>query len=314
VVTKVRLTSFVLIALILGGLGWQGTFAQSEQGEYFEATGHYVAGEFLDFYHSVPNPQELYGNPITEVFIDATSGRPIQYFEKARFELYSDTPAGRRVQLSPLGEYLYESGLSLNFEENACRVFPRGYRVCYDFLTFYDKNGGEAQFGLPLSNAEIQGGRIVQYFDNARFEFQAGATSGRRIKLGNLGSQYFNLLEAPSRRDPVTNGNIVDGIIDLKARAFPATAITKLKSKQTIYIIVKDQRRFPIADAIVTMVVRMPSGKESSYIVPVPTSAQGVTQHTFNFESGEVGTAVIRVTATYKNLKTQTITSFRIWW
>ena len=314
-VKKVRLTSFVLIALIVGCLGWQGTFAQSEQGEYFEATGHYVAGEFLHFYHSVPNPQELYGNPITEVYIDATTGHSIQYFEKARFELYPDAPAGQRVRLSPLGEYLYEeTGLSLKFPDNACRILPRGYRVCYDFLTFFDKNGGVAQFGLPLSNAEIQGGLIVQYFDNARFEYQTGAPPGSKIKLGKLGSQYFNLHEVPSRRDPRANGNIVDGILNLKARAFPATAVTKLKGKQTVYIIVKDQRRFPIADAIVTLVVRMPSGKESSYIVPVPTNAQGVTQHTFNFESGEVGTAVIRVTATYQNLKTQTITSFRIWW
>jgi hypothetical protein len=154
----------------------------------------------------------------------------------------------------------------------------------------------------------------VQYFERARFEFQPGALPGKKIKLGNLGSHYFNLHEDPSRRDPITNGNIVDGILNLKARAFPAAAVTKLEGKQTIYIIVKDQRRFPIANAIVTLVVRMPSGKEISYIVPVPTNAQGVTQYSFNFESSEVGTAVIRVTATYMNLKTQTITSFRVWW
>jgi len=308
--------SMILIVAIASGLGWQESLAQTVGGEYFEATGHYVAGEFLAFYHRVPNPLELYGNPITEAFPDTTTGKPIQYFEKARFELHPEAPSDQRVQLSPLGEYLYVAGQSLPFPDNACRaVPPGGFQICYDFLTFFDKNGGEAQFGPPISNAEIQNRVIVQYFQRASFEFHPDLPPGRRIVLADLGLQYFTVRgEDPSLRDPVADGGIVNGIVSLKARAFLSKAVTSMEGKQTVYVIVKDQRRMPVADAIVTLAVRMPSGEESSYIVPVPTNAQGVTQYTFSFSSSQVGVAEVRVTATYENLKTQTITSFRIWW
>jgi hypothetical protein len=50
-------------------LSWQRSSAQIGGEEYFEETGHLVLGEFLTKFHSVPNPLQLYGYPITEAYL-----------------------------------------------------------------------------------------------------------------------------------------------------------------------------------------------------------------------------------------------------
>ena len=125
-----RLTSLVLIVLFMGGLGWHRSFAQSDEVEYFEATGHFVTGEFLAYYHSVPNPLELYGNPITEAFVDPTTGKRIQYFEKARFELNPNVSSDQRVQLSDLGRFLYVPGPPILPQNNWLSYWPNIRVAC----------------------------------------------------------------------------------------------------------------------------------------------------------------------------------------
>ena len=108
------------------GMAGRHVFAQfQEKKEYFPETGHWVTGEFLIKYHSIPNPEEIYGNPITEAFQEK-DWLTIQYFEKTRFELYPQDFSDLRVRLSPLGSVIYHKGQTLPgtlFNPSACRLY-----------------------------------------------------------------------------------------------------------------------------------------------------------------------------------------------
>jgi hypothetical protein len=309
------LLAAVVAAAALGG--GRGTRAQTNS-EYFPEFGHFVMGEFYNFYRSTENPVELYGYPITEAFQNA-NGLTVQYFEKARFELHPAEPPTRRVKLSPLGEYLYEAGQpQVLFPNTApCRPFePDGRLVCYDFLEFYEANDGAARFGPPISNVEMLKDTRVQYFQNVRLEWRPGINGKTWIKVSDLGRQYFyHIGEDPRRLNPVERGeNRIEDILRLKARAFPLHSVTARKGSQTVYVLVHDQRSTPIEAVDVAVLVRWPSGAESRFIAAAPTNAQGIAQVTFPVSSNEIGLATIEIQGSYNRIPIRTVTSFRIWW
>jgi hypothetical protein len=318
---KARLASIVIILFLLSGLGLYGVFAQLQDEKYFEETGHSVSGEFYRHYFSVTNYIELYGYPITEVFTDSTTGNPIQYFQKARFELNPEAPFGQRIRRTPLGEYLYEAGQPFPIPENypGCRTIPQsGYQVCYVFRDFFEANGEQEQFGLPISNIELlDDGRRVQYFQQARMEWLPGSDSEQRVVLTDLGYQYFHMSgEDPGKLVPVPGGSINDGVMELQVRAYPIQAVTTANGAQTVHVIVQDQRLLPVGGAEVVLNVHMPSGEMLTYPVDSPTNAQGVTNISIPVIAQSVGIVEIEALASHKEYKldARTVTSFRIWW
>lgn len=307
----------ITLALVVS-LGRQTVYAQTGGQVYFPQTGHYVKNEFLDAYRRVANPQLVYGYPITEAFQDQMTGRVIQYFQRARFELHTEAPQELRVQLSPLGQYLYKPGAELPTPTNfpACRAFPEtGFQVCYAFLDFFNTNGGVAQFGYPISNFEYHDDRIVQYFQRSRLEWHPELSSGQRVTLTDLGTEYFTEHgENPIRLAPFIDNPIPQSILNLRVQAFVKNAVTGSDGTQTVYVIVRDQNLQPVAGAQASLVVQMPSGAEKRYIIQPQTDKLGTTQYAFPFSDNEHGLAKIWVTANFEDLKQQTVTSFRIWW
>jgi hypothetical protein len=315
VTTKARLAIFVIILCLVITLVWSPSEAQTRVQRYFPETGHTVKGEFLNAYERVTNPLLLYGFPITESFDDPFYGT-LQYFQKARFEYHPELPVGQQVQVSPLGEYLYQPGPSLpsGDDPNRCRRFPNGFQVCLAFLDFYDENGGEAVFGWPLSNFENYNGRISQYFQKARFEWHPEFPSGQRVVLGDLGSEYFyTIKENPRFLEPLKGSNIPSVVLNLRSRAFVQRPVTHLNDDQTIYVIVRDQNKSPIQGAVVFVTVRIPSGDVGRYILPA-TDSHGITSISFHFDSKAAGQAQVSVAVSYQNLSQETTTSFQVWW
>jgi len=315
---KVRVASLLIILALITGLSWQVTRAQLS-GQYFSETGHWVSGEFLSAYYRVPDPERVYGNPITRQFQDSSTGLWVQYFEKTRFELHPEAPRDQRVQLAPIGQILYETGQgALLIEESGdCKVFPEtGYRVCHAFLDFYQVYGGSNQFGLPISDFELLNNRIVQYFEKARLEWRPELPRGERVVVGNLGLELFFLLKVEAGNMAPEQGDIIDGAKRLKVRAYPHNAVTGPVAEQTVYIIVQDQRLFPVEKATVSLTVQYPSGKEVN-LVAGSTDEYGITQVSFKVKPNSTGMTVIKVKVTYKNpdeyLEGKTVTSFRIW-
>lgn len=64
-----------------------------------------------------------------------------------------------------------------------------GQSVQAGFLEFFDRHGGVARFGYPLTGEFQENGFTVQYFQNARFEWHPTNPAPFRVQLGLLGEQ-----------------------------------------------------------------------------------------------------------------------------
>lgn len=284
---------------------------------YFPETGHSVRDDFLVAYESAVDPVKIYGYPITEAYENPTTGRLVQYFQRAHFELHPESAPELRVNRTLLGEILYKPGqeLSITPDFPACRYFPEtDHQVCYAFLDFFNNSGGIAQFGYPISEIEIQNDRMVQYFQRARFEWHPELQSGQRVTLTDLGRLYFDARkENPVYLQPVQDSLAPQLILDLQARSFLSQAVTGQQGEQTIYVIVQDQNFVPVPRAQVVFIVRYPSGGESRYIMAL-TNEFGITSLSFPINEQDYGIAEVDVSVTYDKLQQQTRSSFRIWY
>jgi hypothetical protein len=75
-------------------------------GRYFGAPGHTLAGKFLDYWTD-NGGLNIFGYPISEV-IDQ-NGTKVQYFERARFELREGDDGETTVELTPLGQQIWNT-------------------------------------------------------------------------------------------------------------------------------------------------------------------------------------------------------------
>lgn len=301
-----------IAAVCLLFTSWGSVQAQTPDSEHFAQTGHSVRGDFLRFYRSVPNPTLVFGYPLTEQFT-SKDGKTVQYFQRARFEL---DPL-QNVKLTPLGREMYTPDRQLVINNPlACRTFAEtGYSVCFAFLEFFEENGGAAQFGYPISPFEFRNNQIVQYFENARFEWRPGSAEGQRIGLTDLGRIYFDQIGEdkaflPPLEQGVAGPNVV---LELQVRAFPHKAVATPNDQQTIYVVVQDQNLQTVAGARGIATIRLPSGAPLQ--LPFETNTRGVGTLTFAFANQSSGQLVyVDINVSYNDLVGKTTTSFRIWY
>ncbi len=159
-------------------------------GRYFAATGYNVMTEFLEFYDKY-HGERLLGNPISEEFV--LDGIRQQYFENGRLEWHPEDPTGATVKPGPVGREVY-GGIDLPQKDwttpwNVNQVYfeETGHVVSNAFLEFYDAYGGPFIFGPPISEAQTEGGRIVQYFRNFKMEWYPEKPEAYRVQLAPLG-------------------------------------------------------------------------------------------------------------------------------
>jgi peptidoglycan/xylan/chitin deacetylase (PgdA/CDA1 family) len=99
------------------------------------------------------------------------------------------------------------------------RYFPEtGHWLSHGFLAYWERYGGLAIFGYPLTEEFQQDGVTVQYFERARFEWHPGAWPERMdVLLGRLGVELTadRVNEMPFR--PVVAAN------DANCSFYPAT-------------------------------------------------------------------------------------------
>jgi hypothetical protein len=303
---------FLFLAILL--MEWGPASAQSATIQYFPETGHHVRGDFLRFYKSVSDPLLVFGYPITEQ-ITSRDGKIVQYFQRARFELRDQLPESQRVQLTPVGRVLYQSGDQLRLSNTSgCELFPTGYPVCLAFLDFYKANGAAAQFGHPISPFEFHENLIVQYFERARFEWRADRPEGQRVVLSDLGRIYFDQLgEDHALLKPISPLDAtINPILSIKLQAFVATSLTRPSGQQTVFVIVQSQTLQPISNASGKATVRWPDGQAEDYFFTTNRAGLGIVS--FNFADQKQGELVkIDIAVVYQGLGSRTRTSFRIW-
>ncbi|MDD2694907.1 MAG: hypothetical protein PHD58_03175 [Anaerolineales bacterium] len=285
----------------------------------YAKTGHWVAGEFRKIFLSVPDPELIYGCPISRPFLRQNSGRVFQYFLNSRFEFIPTNSAGQRVLITPIGHYLYQPGDLVPIPDGfpPCRTFPQtGFEVCYDFLDYYLQHGGEPVFGYPISNMESYQGRFVQWFQYARLEWHPEFSTGPKITLTDLGLRYFNFLdEDHSHLLPETGNNRPQTILWLEVDVFTAQAVMHKQGTQELDVIVRDQNNIPVTNAAAVLIVRLPSGQVEEIKSTTLSNHLGVIHFTFPVASDQTGQAVIDVlVAHFTGLEAHAQTSFRIWY
>jgi len=168
---------------------------------YFPQTGHVVCGPFLALWDRYG--LDVFGYPITEAI--AYDGVVIQYFQRARMELYRGEHWPR---LGNLGREWLGRQPQQPYTPPSCpytppstvrsRHFPEtGYTVIGGFLDFWEKRGGLNIFGYPISNEFWEGNYTVQYFQRARFEWHPENPPNYRVQLGLLGQQVYGRIAPP---------------------------------------------------------------------------------------------------------------------
>lgn len=201
-----RLVTLLLISLLVGSI-IPPVSAQSNV-VYFPETGHYVGGQFLNFWNA-NGGMPIFGYPITPEYVAYSTGLITQYFERARFELLDLGGGQTTVQLGLLA-----------VELTAGRTFPKvppiqntadrryipetQHIIQYGFKEIWERHGAERIFGFPISEEieeVLQNGEwhTVQYFERSRFEYWPEFPPGERVLISHLG----RMLVPPEMTAPV---------------------------------------------------------------------------------------------------------------
>ena len=273
----------------------------------------------------MPNALQIYGFPITEDFPEGDYR--VQYFQRSRLEFHPNNPPDFRIVITDLGSemLMLEKDKFVELPQPpinspVCQVtLGSQYLICEAFREFFNANGGLDQFGKPISNVGKIGDLLVQYFEHARFEWHPGLKSGQRVVLSMIGQVYFDLHEdrrlmTPPMFNPDGSfGSAVASIPmnELRLNAFPQHASLEPTGKQKIFIIVQDQLYRPVANAIVEISVKLPSGKV--FPATLNTSPRGIAMMEIEFTDEVRGVAEVTVIASVPNIPAKTSSSaFRI--
>lgn len=311
-----------ILLLLLFSIAAEPVNAQGDGRRFFPETGHWVVGDFLEYYERLPNPEYIYGYPITDEVVDQITGLTVQYFQRARFEYHPEYPPGQQVLITPLGQKLLRVGVPLDtgVENPACRTVPDNpygpHYVCYSFLDFYLENGGLQQFGYPISGLELHGERVMQYFEFARIEWHPERRTGSRITLSNLGEVYYREYGLKNSLPTTLENNLPEQpvVLNLRAYAFSKHAVLATGDSQTVFVTVYDQNLIPVPQAQVNIIVKYPSGESEPYLVGT-TDQSGLVTYTFTVKNaGKLGVVELVVVVNYGPLSKTTRTSFRTWW
>ncbi|HYP39603.1 MAG TPA: DUF5107 domain-containing protein [Chloroflexia bacterium] len=189
-----------LAALLLGMVSTtpslQGVHAQAN-GRYYPETGKTLALEFLSFYDA-NGGLPVFGYPLTDPEVEG--GFKVQYLERARIEYHPEhrgTPY--EVQLGLLGTLLAAGRLFPPAPQERAATTPSNlyfpetnHTLAGAFLTYWQRNGGLALFGYPISEPFEEGGVLAQYFQRNRFELHPEfAGTQYEVQLGLLGRELL---------------------------------------------------------------------------------------------------------------------------
>ena len=178
----------------------------AERGRAFSETGQSVRDPFLGYWER-NGGLGIFGLPLSaERGEPGADGREyrVQWFERNRFELHPENPPGTQVLLGRLGvEALARRGIDWQSLPKAsgsaagCRFFAEtSHTLCPPFRAYWERNGGLAVFGYPISQPfeqALEGGQqlTVQYFERNRFEDHPAQPAQFRVQLGRLGAELM---------------------------------------------------------------------------------------------------------------------------
>ena len=295
--------------------------ASSDGGRYFPETGHSLDPVFEPFFDG-HGAVTILGHPITESYVDPYSGFLLQYFENARLEVGPDTQGELGVRLTELGVLLGGWDLPLEVERfpignnPGCRYYAEsGHQVCHAFLDYYESHGGQAVFGLPITELRFENGRMVQYYQDFRLDWYPEAQDGERIRVASLGADHFDLMGYPlSLLEPIVPGDLEDyPVLDIRLSSSVLKPLIGTDETQQVYLVVSDQNRQPVAGAAALLTITTPDGIQFR-MMPI-TDGSGVTQIDIPLQGSLPGSRIaLEYTVVFEDLSALTRDSFYIWY
>lgn len=229
-------TIVVLVALLVTLVPAESVQAQNRI--CFNEVPDCIEGRFAEYWQQ-NGGLPVFGFPITPAFEQEVEGkvRPVQIFERNRFELHTENARPYDVLLGRLGDDLLQRrGTPWQNEPKApttqqagCRYFAQTqHLVCDAFLRYWQSHGldfdgrrgfSEAEslalFGLPLTEARVETNSsgdtvLTQWFERARLELHTNLGPDV-VLLGLLGREGFGSQPPPQPQptprpaDPCSN-------------------------------------------------------------------------------------------------------------
>ncbi len=175
------LVAVLVVALTLGGMALPavaGTITPSRY--YAEETGHSLGEPFLSYWIRHDGLNQL-GLPVSEPVTFAN--RQAQFFERGYLIAKSTESSSVRIVRGPAGKELLAmrhdpdrlvSGRRVG-SDRAAAVFAQpspgdAFAAGDAFASFLKRNGGDRQFGEPLSPVYISGGFRIQWYEFGRLQ------------------------------------------------------------------------------------------------------------------------------------------------
>ena len=163
----------------------------------FAETGYCVAGAILAYWER-HGGLPVFGYPITPLRMEQLEGQalPVQWFERDRLEDHGalGVMAGRLGAESLVAQGTpWETLSPAVVTPPGCRYFAQTrHTLCEPFLSYWNRNGGLARFGYPLSEPQLESvgnwEGTVQYFERRRMEHHTElAGTPYEVLLGLLG-------------------------------------------------------------------------------------------------------------------------------
>src|SRR4051794_34966002 len=192
----------------------------------FAETGKTVRGAFLDYWNAHGDLAQQ-GFPISEEMQEKsdTDGKvyTVQYFERAVFESHPENAAPNDVLLSLLGTFNYKQKYPKGAPNHTpitgmgSQLFKEtNHRVGGRFLEYWQKNGGLAQQGFPISDEFMEKNDLdgktyrVQYFERAVFEYHPENKPPYDVLLSQLGTFRYRAESASAPKS--TNDIYATGV------------------------------------------------------------------------------------------------------
>jgi len=196
--------------VIVGGVN--DTAARDRNTVTFKETGKSARGKFLDYWNRNGGLAQQ-GFPISEEMQERsdTDGKiyTVQYFERAVFELHPENKPPHDVLLSLLGNFEYKRkypngapNQQANTTAGSALFRETGKRVGGKFLDYWNRNGGLAQQGFPISEEFMEKSDLdgktyrVQYFERAVFELHPENKPPYDVLLSQLGKFRYDKVVA----------------------------------------------------------------------------------------------------------------------
>lgn len=259
----------------------------------------------------------FFGEALGPAFTDNQSGNRVQYFRPLMLE---HDAIANEVRFVPLGEWALArlsnwKPAKVGTGEEVRRFEGTDLTVQGEFKDYYEANGGEDVFGLPVSPQLEVAGRRTQFFENASLEWWPGAALERRVQLGTLGLDHYRaegIYRNPGRFG-LGNLSLID---EVKASVSVASPILYAGDEQTIYVFVEEpDNQRPVSPITITADIYY-NGKVESLNLGT-TDEAGVAKGRLTLDDASPGQRVQVVVAAISPVHGRVGTaahSFKTWW